>query len=60
MDLNGDSIYGTAASPFKNLPWDAAQKQKGNKIAVSHVFDWPKDGKLLVPGLQSPVRKCRF
>ncbi|HPY77936.1 MAG TPA: hypothetical protein PLQ45_08850, partial [Anaerohalosphaeraceae bacterium] len=55
-------IYGTAASPFKNLPWGrCTQKQKGNKILLYlHVFDWPKDGKLLVPGLQSPVRKCRF
>ncbi len=62
MDLNGDSIYGTAASPFKNLPWGrCTQKQKGNKILLYlHIFDWPKDGKLLVPGLQSPVRKCRF
>lgn len=62
MDLNSESIYGTQASPFQNLPWGrCTQKQKGNKVLLYlHVFDWPKDGKLLVPGLESPVKKCRF
>ncbi len=62
MDLHSDSIYGTQASPFQSLSWGrCTQKQKGNKVLLYlHVFDWPKDGKLLVPGLKSPVKKCRL
>jgi alpha-L-fucosidase len=62
MDLNSDSIYGTKASPFQNLPWGrCTQKVRGRKtLLYLHVFDWPQDGKLLVPALQSPVKKCRL
>jgi alpha-L-fucosidase len=63
MDLNSDSIYGTQASPFANLPWGrCTQKVRGRKtLLYLHVFDWPKDGKpLWVPGLQSPIRRCRL
>ncbi|MFH4967433.1 alpha-L-fucosidase [Gaetbulibacter sp. M240] len=47
MKLNGESIYGTTASPFQYLPWGRCT-QKGNKLYL-HVFDWPDDGELAVP-----------
>lgn len=58
---NGESLYGTTASPFKSLKWgrctqkpcDAAQGRPG-KLYL-HVFNWPADGKLVVPGLKSKV-----
>jgi alpha-L-fucosidase len=46
MKVNGEAVYGTAASPFSYLPWGRCT-QKGNKLYL-HVFDWPKDGKLTV------------
>lgn len=53
MKVNGQSIYATTASPFKGLEWGrCTQKSTGeNTMLYLQVFDWPKDGKLQVPGL---------
>ena len=60
MKLNGEAIYGTTASPFKRLPWGRATKkvQDGTTVLYLHVFNWPEDGKLKVPGLNSDVAKA--
>jgi alpha-L-fucosidase len=55
MDANGESIYGTSASPFKKLSWGRCT-QKPGKLYL-HVFDWPK-GELVVPGLKNRVTKA--
>jgi len=58
MDANGQAIYGTTASPFgRQLPWGrCTTKVKGNTTTLYlHVFDWPGDGHLLVPGLKNKV-----
>ncbi|MEO8614933.1 MAG: alpha-L-fucosidase [Luteolibacter sp.] len=47
LRVNGDAIYGTSRSPFAYLPWGVATR-KSSKLYL-HVFDWPKDGKLIVP-----------
>lgn len=47
LKTNGEAIYGTEASPFPYLYWGRATR-KGQKLYL-HVFDWPKDGKLVVP-----------
>lgn len=47
LKLNGEAIYGTQASPFPFLSWGRATR-KGQTLYL-HVFDWPKDGKLIVP-----------
>jgi alpha-L-fucosidase len=48
LKVNGDAIYGSHASPFSTqLPWGRAT-QKPGKLFL-HVFNWPADGKLLVP-----------
>ena len=49
MKVNGESIYGTNAVPIQTqLPWGRATSKKG-KLYL-HVFDWPSDGALTVPG----------
>src|SRR4051812_22756467 len=48
LAVNGEAIYGTSASPFGKLPFEGRCTQKPGKLFL-HVFDWPKDGKLLVP-----------
>lgn len=57
MRVNGDAIYGTSASPFRRLPWGRCTKKVAGDGATLylHVFDWPEDGRLLVPGLGSRV-----
>jgi alpha-L-fucosidase len=60
LAVNKDAIYGTTAGPFQNTPWGrCTQKADGpNTILYLHIFDWPADGKLLLPGLQSPIQKA--
>jgi alpha-L-fucosidase len=60
MKVNGESIYATTASPFVNLPWGRCTKKttaSGTTLFL-HVFDWPANGKLPVPGLKSPVESA--
>lgn len=57
MKENRESVYGTMADPFENLEWGrCTQKEKdGNTNLYLHVFDWPKDGKLIIPGLTNKI-----
>ncbi len=56
MKVNGDSIYGTTASPFAKTPWGRCTAKHG-KLYL-HVFEWPSDGKLTVAGLENQVNKA--
>ena len=62
MKVNGDAIYGTTASPFKRLPWGRCTKKiSGDETTLYlHVFNWPADGKLVVPGLKNAVKSARL
>jgi len=53
MKINGESIYGTNASPFKKLAWGRCTQQAiaGGTRLYLHVFDWPETGMLVVPGI---------
>jgi alpha-L-fucosidase len=53
MQANGESIYGTSASPLPEQPWGRSTT-KGNKVYL-HVFSWPADANLPVPGLKNEV-----
>jgi alpha-L-fucosidase len=55
MQANGESIYGTTASPFRKLIWGRCT-QKPGKLYL-HVFNWPKDGQLVLP-IANPVTKA--
>jgi alpha-L-fucosidase len=60
MKANGEAIYGTTASPFKRLPWGRCTKRlmPDGAILYLHVFNWPENGQLLVPGLKSAVNNA--
>ncbi|HEY0434125.1 MAG TPA: alpha-L-fucosidase [Chitinophagaceae bacterium] len=60
MSKNGEAIYGTQASPFKNLDWGRCTQKRiaGGTRLYLHVFDRPSGGKLVVPGLGNSVRRC--
>ncbi|MGA3170748.1 MAG: alpha-L-fucosidase [Chthoniobacteraceae bacterium] len=48
LKVNGESVYGTTASPFEMQPPWGRVTQKGGKVYL-HVFAWPEEGKLVVP-----------
>ena len=53
MKVNGESIYGTKATPLPLQPWGVSTSK--NNLIYLQVFHWPADGKLIVGGLQSNV-----
>jgi len=59
MDTNGDAIYGTTASCFRTLPFFGRCTVKGDRVFL-HVFQWPADARLRVPGLRNDVRSARL
>jgi len=60
MKINGESIYGTQASPFINLEWGRCTKKniENNTRLYLHVFNWPASGKLVVPGIYNQVKQA--
>jgi alpha-L-fucosidase len=57
MKQNSESIYGTSASPFFKLPWGRCTQKivDGNTLLYLHIFNWPKDEVLRVPGLKAKI-----
>ena len=52
-------VYGAGASPWKHaLPWGDATVQ-GNKIFLA-VYDWPVNGELWLPGLQTQIEEINL
>ena len=51
--VNGQSIRGAARTPLAVQAWGESTR-KGNTIYL-HVFEWPRDGKLVVGGLKTDV-----
>jgi alpha-L-fucosidase len=58
MTVNGEAIYGTRASLFSRLTWGRSTT-KGRTVYL-HVFDWPADGTLTVPGLMTRAKAARL
>jgi len=56
MKTNGESIYGSTASPFDQSPKWGRVTQKDKKVYL-HVFEWPGDGKLAAPAMKSKPMK---
>jgi alpha-L-fucosidase len=56
LKVNGEAIYGTTENPLAPLSWGRCTFKDGSLYL--HVFDWPKGGRLLVPGLRNRVMKA--
>lgn len=56
LKVNGESIYGTTATPFKELEWGRFTAKPG-KLYL-HVFAWPNDGQLEVPSVEGEIKKA--
>ena len=57
MKVNGEAIYGTKACSFEKLAWGRCTQKKSRLYL--HVFDWPADGRLLLP-LRENVKSARW
>jgi len=57
MKVNGEAIYDTKASPFGLFAWGRCTKKETVKNTTLYfsVFDWPKDSKLVIPGLKNEI-----
>jgi alpha-L-fucosidase len=62
MKVNGEAIYGSKASPLQPFAWGRCtrKEQNGNTTLYLSVFEWPADGKLMVPGLKNKVSSARL
>jgi alpha-L-fucosidase len=60
MKTNGESIYGTQASPFSQLSWGRCTQKTtvSGCILYLHVFDWPANGKLELSGVLNTPQKA--
>ena len=58
MDVNGQSIYGTTASPFKAPKWGRYTKKPG--ILYAHVFEWPAIGTLDIPLKNTKIKSVKL
>jgi alpha-L-fucosidase len=58
MAVNGDSVHGTTRTPLDRQAWGDSTL-KGDTLYL-HVFDWPRDGRLVVGGLVGDVSGARL
>lgn len=58
MEVNSESIYGAKQSPLAIQNWGVST-QKNDKMYL-HVFNWPKDGNLIVGGLKSKIKNAHI
>ena len=62
MKVNGESIWGTQANPFGELPWGRVTRKElkeGTRLYL-HVFDWPASRKITLAGCLSEPASCRL
>jgi alpha-L-fucosidase len=57
LKTNGEAIYASKASPLAPLSWGrVTRKETANSTSLYFmVFDWPKDGRLIVPGIKNQL-----
>lgn len=62
MRVNGEAIYGTTASPLEKVPWGRCTRKStaGRTTLYLHIFDWPANGKLVVPRVRNSVAAARL
>lgn len=64
MGLNGEAIYGTEAGPFvRRLPWGRVTQKRRADGGISlylHVWEWPADGRLLLPTVRETPNSGRL
>jgi alpha-L-fucosidase len=63
LKVNGEAIYATRGGPFTlPLSWGRTTQKAhpdGSTTLYLHVWDWPADGKILLPGVKQAPRGGR-
>ncbi|MEF2245246.1 alpha-L-fucosidase [Paenibacillus sp. IITD108] len=60
ISVNGESIYGTTASPIGKPQWGRCTAKLQEKLLYLHLFEWPSDGQLIVPGIRNSIVKMEL
>ena len=53
LEGNGEAVYGTEPGPLQGLGWCRSTAGRG-KVYL-HVFQWPRDGVLIIPRLDQEI-----
>ena len=53
LEVNGESIYGAGPTPSGTWPFRCTRKP--GKLFL-HLFEWPEDGRLVIPGLKNKIQ----
>ena len=64
LKTNGEAIYATEGGPYSApLPWGRTTQKKhpdGGTTLYVHVWEWPMEGKILLPGVKQPAVSGRL
>ncbi len=62
LRVNGEAIYASKASPLAPLAWGRCTRKEKNNTTTLYlsVFDWPANGKLIIPGLKNEVISAKL
>ncbi|MGN6533231.1 MAG: alpha-L-fucosidase [Ginsengibacter sp.] len=62
LKVNHEAVYATKASPVAPFDWGrcTSVKSKNNTTLYFSVFNWPADGKLVVPGLKNKIVSAKL
>jgi len=64
LKTNGEAIYATGAGPYSQPPpWGRVTEKahpSGGATLYLHVWNWPADGKVVLPGVQQAARSGRL
>jgi len=60
LQQNGEAVYGTTSSPFGKFAWGRCTKKvtRKNTTLYFSVFNWPQNGKIIIPELSNSVIKA--
>lgn len=59
LKVNGEAIYGTSATPFRNTPFKGRctmAQREGGWVLYCHLHEWPQNGQISLAGLTTPVK----
>ena len=60
MKINGESIYGSVASPISQPEWGRITQSRDAKLVYLHVFEWPSDGRIEIEGVTAPITSAKL
>ena len=60
LKVNGEAIYGVSKSPVGLLPNGRVTHKMREQKLYFHVYDWPKDGVVELPGIFNKITSARL